>query len=271
MELEPNGFKQALKEGSQQIGIWLGLCHPVAAEIGAVAGYDWCLIDGEHAPNTVQTTFAQLQAVAAYPIAPVVRPAWNDPVEIKRLLDIGARNLLIPMIQSAEEARLAVSSVRYPPQGIRGVGAGIARAARWGGTTDYLARANDEMCVLCQVETVEALARLDEILVVEGVDGVFIGPADLAASMGHLTDPGHPEVRAAIDDAIVRIRKAGKAPGILQGDVASAQHYLALGAQFVAVGIDAVLLRRAATALRQQFNPGQTGATTPSPGSNQPY
>lgn len=252
MKLEANGFKKALGQGSQQIGIWLGLCHPAAAEICAVAGYDWCLIDCEHAPNTVQTTFSQLQAVAPYPIAPVVRPAWNDPVEIKRLLDIGARNLLIPMVQSADEARAAVAAVRYPPEGIRGVGAGVARVARWGGITDYLARANDEMCVLCQVETVEALARLDEIVAVEGVDGVFIGPADLAASMGHLGNPGHPEVRAAIDDSIVRIRKGGKAPGILQGDVASARHYLEIGAQFVAVGIDAVLFRRAATELLQQ-------------------
>lgn len=270
MKLEANGFKQALQEGAQQIGIWLGLCHSPSAEICAVAGYDWCLIDCEHAPNTIETTFAQLQALAAYPIAPVVRPAWNDPVEIKRLLDIGARNLLIPMVQSAEEARAAVAAVRYPPQGIRGVGAGVARVARWGAIGDYLPQANAGICLLCQVETVEALERLDEIVAVEGVDGVFIGPADLAASMGHLGNPGHPDVRHAIEDAIVRIRKAGKAPGILQGDVAAAQHSLQLGAQFVAVGVDAVLLRRAATELRERFRPGHRPAAAAA-GDNQPY
>ncbi len=188
MNLETNAYKQALAQGRQQIGIWLGLCHPVSAEICAAAGYDWCLIDCEHAPNTVQTTLAQLQAVAPYPIAPVVRPGWNDPVEIKRLLDIGARNLLIPMVQNADEARAAVAAVRYPPEGIRGVGAGIARAARWGGISDYLARANDEICVLCQVETVEALGNLAEIAAVEGVDGIFIGPADLARTFHQQSD-----------------------------------------------------------------------------------
>lgn len=269
MKLEANGFKQALRQGSQEIGIWLGMCHSTAAEICAYAGYDWCLIDCEHAPNTIETTYSQLQALAAYPIAPVVRPAWNDPVELKRLLDIGARNLLIPMVQSAEEARAAVASVRYPPQGIRGVGTGLARAARWGGTPDYLARANDEICVLCQVETSESLAQLDDILAVEGVDGVFIGPADLAASMGYRGNPGHPEVQAAIEDAMQRIRNAGKAPGILQADVASAKRYLELGAQFVAVGVDVVLLRRAASELLQQFRSGE--AVAPAQASGQPY
>ncbi len=269
MKLEANGFKQALQQGSQEIGIWLGMCNSTAAEICAFAGYDWCLIDCEHAPNTIETTYSQLQALAAYPIAPVVRPAWNDPVEIKRLLDIGVRNLLVPMVQSAQEARAAVAAVRYPPQGIRGVGTGLARAAGWGATTDYLARANDEICVLCQVETVEALAQLDDILTVEGVDGVFIGPADLAATMGHRGNPGHPEVQAVIEDAMLRIQKTGKAAGILQADVASAKRYLELGAQFVAVGVDVVLLRRAATELLQQFRSGHSNA--PEPASGQPY
>lgn len=248
-----NTFKQALRQGQSQIGLWQGLASPYTADLCAGLGYDWLLLDGEHVPNTVQTLLAQLQAVAAHPVAPVVRPSWNDPVQLKLLLDIGAQNLLIPMVQNGQEARDAVAAVRYPPHGIRGVGTALARAARWGDTTDYLARANDEICVLCQVETAEALANLDDILAVDGVDGVFIGPADLAASMGYLTQPGHPEVRAAIEDAIVRIRQAGKAPGILQSDVATARHYLSLGAQFVAVGVDAVLLRRAATDLLAQF------------------
>ncbi len=266
MQLPVNLFKQALRNGESRVGLWQGLASPYSGELCATVGFDWLLIDAEHVPNTIQTILAQLQAVAAYPVAPVVRPGWNDPVEIKRLLDIGAQNLLVPMVQNADQARAAVAAVRYPPYGIRGVGAALARAAQWGGVDDYLERANEEICLLCQVETAEALDELDGILAVDGVDGVFIGPADLAASMGHIGKPGHPDVRAAIDDAVVRIRAAGKAPGILQGDVALAQHYLTLGAQFVAVGVDAVLLRRAATDLLAQFKsdvkqaPRQAGA-----------
>jgi 4-hydroxy-2-oxoheptanedioate aldolase len=249
-----NPFKRALKNGETQIGLWQGLASSYSAELCATVGYDWLLIDAEHVPNTVQNVLEQLQAIAAYRGAPVVRPAWNDPVEIKRLLDIGAQNLLVPMVQNADAARAAVAAVRYPPNGIRGVGTALARAARWGQVDDYLARADDEICLLCQVETVDAMQELDAILSIDGVDGVFIGPADLAASMGHLQNPGHPDVRAVIEDAIVRIRKAGKAPGILQSDVALAQHYLRIGAQFVAVGLDTVLLRRAATDLLAQFS-----------------
>lgn len=248
-----NAFKQALRQGKSQIGLWHGLASPYVADLCAGLGYDWILLDGEHVPNTVQTLLAQLQAVSAHPIAPIVRPSWNDPVQIKLLLDMGAQNLLIPMVQNAEQAKAAVAATRYPPHGIRGVGAALARAARWGATADYVARANQEMCVICQVETREALDNLDEILAVEGVDGIFIGPADLAASMGYLTEPGHPDVLSAIEDAIVRISKAGKAPGILQSNVEAAHHYLSLGALFVAVGVDAVLLRQAATALLGQF------------------
>ncbi|MFT0545735.1 4-hydroxy-2-oxoheptanedioate aldolase [Allopusillimonas ginsengisoli] len=248
-----NTFKRALQNGEAQIGLWQGLASPYTAELCATVGYDWLLLDCEHVPNTIQTTLAQLQAVAAHQTAPVIRPAWNDPVELKRLLDIGAQNLLVPMVQNAAEARAAVASVHYPPKGIRGVGTALARAARWGGVSDYLARANEEICLLCQVETVDALGALDEILAVDGVDGVFIGPADLAASMGHIQNPGHPDVRAAIKDAILRIRQAGKAPGILQSDITQAKHYLDMGAQFVAVGVDAVLLRRAATDLLSHF------------------
>lgn len=261
-----NSFKRALQNGESQIGLWQGLASPYTAELCATVGYDWLLLDGEHVPNTIQTTLGQLQAVAAYPVAPVVRPAWNDPVELKRLLDIGAQNLLIPMVQNADEARAAVAAVSYPPNGVRGVGTALARAARWGGVSDYLARSDDEICLLCQVETAEALAELDDILSVDGVDGVFIGPADLAASMGHIRNPGHPDVRVAISDAIVRIRKAGKAPGILQSDVALAKQYLDMGAQFIAVGVDAVLLRRAATDLLAKFK-NDVGQTNTLPGS----
>lgn len=253
MQMPINTFKKALEKGEAQIGLWQGLASPYSAEICAGAGFDWLLLDSEHAPNTLQTLLSQLQAVASYPVHPVVRPGFNDSVEIKRILDLGAQTLLVPMIGSADEAKAAVAAVRYPPQGIRGVGAAVARAARWGAIPDYVTRANEEICLLCQVETVDALAQLDAIVQVEGVDGVFIGPADLAASMGHIDNPSHPDVVTAIEDAIVRIRKAGKAPGILHSNPVDAKRYLALGALFVAVGVDAVLLRKAAASLRVKF------------------
>lgn len=253
MDLLTNSFKQALRDREPQIGLWAGLASAYTSEILAGAGFDWLLIDGEHAPNTLDSTLAQLQSVAAYPVAPVVRPAWNDPVQIKQILDTGAQTVLVPMIQSAEEAAGAVAAVRYPPQGIRGVGSALARASRWNRIPNYLERANDEMCVLVQIETPAGIEALDAILAVDGVDGVFIGPADLSASMGYLGQPEHPEVEKTIDDAIARIVRSGKAAGILHSGVAQAKHYLSLGATFVAVGVDAVLLARAAEALAGEF------------------
>lgn len=209
-----NSFKAALKAGRPQIGLWLGLSSSYSAELLAGAGFDWLLIDGEHAPNNVQTVLTQLQAIAPYPSQPVVRPSWNDPVQIKQLLDVGTQTLLVPMVQNADEAREAVRATRYPPAGIRGVGSALARASRWNRIPDYLQKANDQMCVLVQIETREAMKNLPQILDVEGVDGVFIGPADLSADMGYAGNPQHPEVQAAIEQAIVQIREAGKAPGI---------------------------------------------------------
>jgi len=269
MDILHNSFKRALREGPPQIGLWLGLADPYAAEICAGAGFDWVLIDGEHVPNHLRTMLAQLQAVAAYPVHPVVRPAWNDPVEIKQILETGAQTLLVPMVQSAQEAVAAVAAVRYPPQGVRGVGSSLARSSRWGRIPDYLKRANDEMCVLVQIETPQGMAELDAILALEGVDGVFIGPADLSANMGHLGNPGHPEVAAAIDDAIVRIARAGKAPGILYSDVAKARHFIELGARFVAVGVDATLLARAAEKLAGEFR--QSPPAGAAKGNGGPY
>ncbi len=248
-----NAFKEALKAGRPQIGLWLGLCSSYSAELLAGAGFDWLLIDGEHAPNNVQTVLTQLQAIAPYPSQPVVRPSWNDPVQIKQLLDVGAQTLLVPMVQNAEEARLAVSATRYPPAGIRGVGSALARASRWNRVPDYIHQANDAMCVLVQIETREALKNLPQILNVDGVDGVFIGPADLSADMGHGGNPQHPEVQAAIEDAIQQIRQAGKAPGILMANEQLAKRYLELGALFVAVGVDTTLLARGAEALAARF------------------
>ncbi|KDP84651.1 4-hydroxy-2-oxo-heptane-1,7-dioate aldolase [Cupriavidus sp. SK-3] len=259
MEFPLNIFKRALAAGEQQVGLWLGLASPYAAEVLAGAGFDWLLIDGEHAPNTVPSILAQLQALAAYPVQPVVRASWNDTVQIKQLLDLGVQTLLVPMVQDAAEAAAAVAATRYPPQGVRGVGSAMARASRWNRVDGYLGRANSEMCVLVQVETRAGLEHLDEIAATEGVDGVFIGPADLAADLGHLGNPGHAEVQSAIADAIARIRRAGKGAGILSADVAQSRKYMTLGTTFTAVGVDATMLARAAESLAAQFK-GQGGA-----------
>ncbi|MDN5987027.1 MAG: 4-hydroxy-2-oxoheptanedioate aldolase [Hafniaceae bacterium] len=257
-----NSFKQALKEGRPQIGLWLGLCSSYSAELLAGAGFDWLLIDGEHAPNNIQTVLTQLQAIAPYPSQPVVRPSWNDAVQIKQLLDIGAQTLLIPMVQNSDEALAAVRATRYPPQGIRGVGSALARASRWNRIPNYLQQANEQMCVLVQIETREALRNLPHILDIEGIDGVFIGPADLSADMGYAGNPQHPEVKSAIENAILQIKAAGKAPGILMASPEVAEHYLQLGALFVAVGVDTTLLARAAENLAARFGKGNEPPTT---------
>lgn len=251
-----NAFKQALAAKQPMIGFWLSLANSYSAEACATAGFQWLLIDGEHAPNDVRSTLVQLQAIAPYDAQAVVRAVGADPALIKQLLDIGAQTLLVPMIDTPEEARAAVAATRYPPLGTRGVGAAVARVSRWGARRDYLGRANDEVCLLVQAETSTALGNLEAICAVEGVDGVFIGPADLAASMGHLGAPGHPEVQAAIETAIRTIVASGKAAGTLTGDIALARKYLELGATFVAVGIDVTLMVSAARKLAGQFGLG---------------
>jgi 4-hydroxy-2-oxoheptanedioate aldolase len=245
MQLPVNPFKRALQQGQTQIGLWLSLGNPYCAELAAGAGYDWLLVDGEHAPNDILTFLSQLQAVAPYPSHPIVRPVEGTPALIKQLLDIGAQTLLIPMVESAEQAAALVAATRYPPRGMRGVGASLARASRWGRVDGYLERAEDELCLLLQVETRKGLDNLDAITRVEGVDGVFIGPVDLSASMGHLGNPGHPEVQAAIESGIRRIRALGKAAGILASGEESARNYIRWGANFVAVAVDTTLLCRA--------------------------
>jgi len=260
MQNPPNRFKAALKNGEVQIGLWLSLASSYSTELLAGAGFDWLLIDGEHAPNELNDMLGQLQAIAPYPSHPVVRPVWNDPVRIKQILDIGAQTLLLPMVQTAEEAALAVAATRYPPHGIRGVGSAIARASRWNRIEGYLKRAEEELCVLVQIETREGLNNLDAIAATPGVDGVFIGPADLSADMGYLGQPTHPEVQAAIEQAIARIRAQGKAAGILMADEKLARHYIELGAQFVAVGVDSTVLARSAEALAGRFK--QNTSTT---------
>jgi 4-hydroxy-2-oxoheptanedioate aldolase len=253
MNTPANGFKQALAARRVQIGLWLGLADPYCAEICAGAGFDWLALDAEHGPNTIRTLLAQLQALAAYPVHAVVRAASGDPTHLKQLLDIGAQTLVVPLVESAEQARAVVRATRYPPVGIRGVGTALARASGWNRHTDYLQRADSEICVVVQAESATALANLEEIARVEGVDGVFFGPADLAASLGHRGQPTHPDVRAALDRAFAATLAAGKPAGILMGDEALAREFLAAGVSFVAVGVDTTLLARATSALAARF------------------
>jgi 4-hydroxy-2-oxoheptanedioate aldolase len=252
MELPYNAFKRALQAGKTQIGLWSSLSSNYSVEVIAGAGFDWILLDSEHSPADLENLLRQLQAVAPYPTQPIVRVPWNDMVWIKRVLDVGAQSLLVPYVSTAEEARNAVAYTRYPPQGLRGV-AGTTRATRFGRIKDYARRAHEETCLLVQVETRAALDSIEAIAAVEGVDGIFIGPADLHASFGHTGEVAHPDVKPLIDEAIRRIRKCGCAPGILTPNEADARHWLACGALFVAVGADVGLLARGAEALAAKF------------------
>lgn len=252
MDLIKNHFKARLKAGERQIGLWNTLPDSGLVELLANCGYDWLLIDSEHSPMDPATVMPLLQASDGYPTSTVVRPGWNDKVEIKRLLDLGAQTLLVPYVQDAEEARAAVAAVRYPPKGLRGVSGG-SRASRYGAITDYVQRAGEEICLLVQVETTEAAERIEEIAAVDGVDGIFIGPADLAASMGYPGEPGHPEVRKAVCDAVRRIVATGQPAGFLSGDQGYVQEVAAAGATFLAVGVDSALLRQHAMALRESW------------------
>ena len=247
-----NRFKQRLKT-EQQIGLWVGLADAYGTEIAANAGYDWLLIDGEHAPSDLRTTLAQLQSIAAYPSQAVVRPPIGSVQLIKQLLDIGAQTLLIPMIESVEQATLMVKAVRYPPHGIRGVGAALARATRWNSIPNYYATAHENICLLIQIESVTGLENLDAILQVDGIDGIFIGAVDLSATMGYEGNPNHPEVQKAVVDAIQRIRAAGKAAGILSTTHEVTQQYLDLGTEFVAVGVDTSVLMNSLRDLLAQY------------------
>lgn len=259
MQTPENLFKKALRHQQPQIGLWMGLGSTVTTDICAGAGFDWLVIDGEHGPNDLTTLLAQLQVVAAYPNShPVVRVPHDNAALLKQVLDIGATTVLVPMVDTAAQAAAIVKACRYPQDdgqgGIRGMAG--TRASRWGRFPNYGKEANDQVCVLVQAETREALKNLDAIAATPGVDGVFIGPADLSASMGHIGNPSHPEVQAAIVDAIARIRQAGKAPGILMGDEALVRQYLSLGALFVAVGVDGMILSRQTSALAAKYKEG---------------
>jgi 4-hydroxy-2-oxoheptanedioate aldolase len=248
-----NTFKQALIDGRPQIGLWNSLADPYVAEALATTGFDWLLIDGEHAPNDLRSMLGHLQALAPYPTHAIVRPPVGDVALIKQIVEIGAQTLLIPMVDTAEQAASMVAATRYPPRGIRGVGSSGARSSRWSSIPRYVHEADAQMCVLVQVESTTGLSNLAEIAAVDGVDGVFFGPADLSASMGHLGNATHPDVVAALTQGVKTVRAAGKAPGILMIDPAASRYYLDLGALFVAVGVDAMMLVQAAKALAATF------------------
>ena len=253
MSAPVNQFKAILKTGPAQIGLWVAMANAYTTEMCAGMGFDWLLIDGEHAPNDVRSILQQLQAVAPYPVHPVVRLPIGETYLIKQYLDIGAQTLLIPLVETGQQAQELVAAVRYPTRGVRGVGASLSRAARWGAHSDYLATASDEICLLVQVETRRGLDNLDAIAAVPGVDGVFIGPSDLSAALGYLGNPGVQEVQSLIENGVKRIQAAGKAPGILVMDEPVARRYISLGCKFVAVGTDIALLTKAGRALAQQF------------------
>ncbi len=248
-----NPFKQALTAGEMQFGCWVALADTFSAELMGQAGFDWLVIDAEHAPNDLRSILKQLQVIAGTDAHPVVRVPVGETYLIKQMLDAGAQTVLVPMVESADRARQLVRDVTYPPHGVRGVGYALGRAARFNTIADYGTTADAQICLLIQVENQAGIAALDDILAVEGVDGVFIGPADLAADMGHMGRADHPDVQAAIMDAIRRIRAAGKAPGILSTRDEMTHDAIAAGAQFVAVGADVLLLGTTARALAKKW------------------
>ncbi len=255
MDLPHNSFKRAIKAGRQQIGLWCSLASHVSVEIVAGSGYDWLLLDTEHSPNEIPQVLSQLQAAMENDAHPIVRPAWNDMVLIKRFLDMGVQTLLLPVVNTAEEAAAAVAATRYPPRGVRGF-SGSSRSSRFGRIKDYHTRCEDEICVLVQVETQKGLDNLDAIVATEGVDGVFIGPGDLSAAIGYVGDQNNPAVVEKIVDMIGRIRKGGKAAGILTPDEGLARRYMEAGTTFTAVGSDLGLLARQSEALARRFKSG---------------
>jgi len=248
-----NRFKQAIAAGQTQIGCWLALANGYTAEVMAGAGFDWLVLDGEHAPNDIPRLVEQLQALKGGTAEPVIRLPVGETWMVKQVLDIGCQTVLVPMIESAEHARTMAQAMRYPPHGIRGVGSALARASAFGAVQDYLPTSDDQVCLLLQVESRRGLAAIEEIAAIDGVDGIFIGPSDLAADMGHLGKPSHPDVVAAVEDGIRRIIAAGKPAGILTFDQAMVRRSIELGVTFAAVGADVAILRAGASALAASF------------------
>ena len=265
MQLPGNSFKQALREGRAQIGLWLGLADAYTSELLASTGFDFLVVDAEHAPNDLRSVLAQLQAIAPYPVHAAVRPVSADPALIKQYLDIGAQTLVVPMVENREQAARVVASTRYPPQGMRGVGSALARASRWNQVDSYVQACEAQLCVLVQVESVAGMAQLAEIAAVDGIDGVLFGPADLGASMGVRGGLAHPDVQQAIAGGIGIVRSAGKAAGTLSADSKITHRFLELGALFVAVGVDTTLLVHAARELAASFKGSASGGASKSP------
>lgn len=255
-----NPFKQALAEGRLQLGLWQALASPLTVELCAGAGFDWMLLDGEHGPNDPPSLLAQLQAIGGSRTQAVGRPPIGETWVIKQYLDIGFTTLLIPMVDTPEQAARIVAACRYPPDGTRGVGSGIVRASGFSRRSDYLQVANDEICVLVQIETREGLSNLEAIVNTDGVDGVFIGPADLSAALGHRGKPSHPEVQAEIERAFRVIDAAGKPAGILMADETLARRHIEQGFRFVAVGSDVGLMVKATDGLLERYRPSGASA-----------
>ncbi|EED35788.1 2,4-dihydroxyhept-2-ene-1,7-dioic acid aldolase [Luminiphilus syltensis NOR5-1B] len=253
MELKQN---QVLRDSSLDrvlYGCWLGIPDSNVAEMAASAGFDWLLIDHEHAPFELADVMAHLRALAPYPVAPVVRPVNNDPALLKKFLEMGVHTFVIPMIDTADQAAACVRALNYPPKGDRGVGSSLARAAHWGQVDGYLENANDEICLIVQAETVTAIRNLDAILEVDGVDGVFLGPSDLAASMGHIGQNTHPDVVESVANSLGRIREKGRIAGVLATDADMIARYRSAGANFVGVSADTLLVGKAFRDCAGQF------------------
>ena len=253
MPAPKNNFKAALREDRFQLGLWVALADTYVAEIVAGSGFDWLLLDGEHGPNDLPLLSAQIQAVSRSGSHPIVRLPIGETWMIKQFLDAGAQTLLIPMVETVEQTQALVRAVRYPPHGVRGVGAALGRASNFSRIGDYLETANDEICLIVQIESRAGLAALEDIAALDGVDGLFVGPSDLAADMGYLGQPGHPEVTAAIETAFRQIEAAGKARGIMTLDLGQALRYRATGATFMAIGTDVTVLVSATEKLRSDF------------------
>jgi len=250
-----NKFKAALIAGQKQYGIWNGIPHSYAAEILAGAGFDWVLIDAEHGPFSLDQIIIQLQAMSRYDVNPILRMRNADPEYIKTLMDAGLQSFIIPKVESAETAETMVKAMRYPPEGTRGVGTALARAAQWNRVNNYFQDANQHMCLIIQIESVKGVEALDEILQVEGVDVIFMGPADLAGSMGHLGNPGHKDVKTAVNNCLKKIVAAGKVPGVLTSSQKLIEEYTTQGAMMIGVGLDTIILANATKELAEYYKP----------------
>ena len=256
--MRTNQFKARLASGDTQFGLWLGIPESGVNELLAGAGFDWLVIDHEHGPYELRDVTHALQAMAPYDVSPIVRPVDGNPALLKKLCDIGAQSFIVPMIDTPDQAAAVVRAVKYPPAGSRGLGTSMARAAGWNTVPNYLERANDETCVIVQAETIAAIENLEAIASVDGVDGVFIGPSDLSASMGYLGKVSHEDVVKCVGDGLRRIRATSKFAGLLCLDETMIEHYVNCGANFVGVGVDTLLLGNSARALASKYGSGSS-------------